>query len=164
MNDKTRSVIELRKEGKLYEQIAEELGCTVKSVSRICENYGYTYKTIPKPPKPQKPKKTKIYDESILKLNQEGKGNKEIADFLGITTQKVRDISKRLGIYNNEKPRKIDIEVEQKIVKLRYDRMRYEEIAEQLGVNYHTVRSRIQRGIVMLREKFDKQFLYSIFL
>ena len=38
------------------------------------------------------------------------------------------------------------------------------EIAEILKTNYHTVRSRIQRGIVMLRDKFDKHFLYSIFL
>ena len=38
------------------------------------------------------------------------------------------------------------------------------EIAEILKTNYHTVRSRIQRGIVMLRDKFEKHFLYSFFL
>lgn len=38
------------------------------------------------------------------------------------------------------------------------------EIAQMLNVNYHTVRSRMRKGIYLLRGKFDKGFLYSIFL
>lgn len=38
------------------------------------------------------------------------------------------------------------------------------EIAEMLDTNYHTVRSRIHKGIILLREKFDRNLLYSIFL
>lgn len=38
------------------------------------------------------------------------------------------------------------------------------EIAEMQSINYNTVRSRIHKGIVLLRGKFDKNLLYSIFL
>lgn len=38
------------------------------------------------------------------------------------------------------------------------------EIAEMQNINYNTVRSRIHKGIELLRGKFDKNLLYSIFL
>ena len=38
------------------------------------------------------------------------------------------------------------------------------EIAEMQNINYNTVRSRIHKGIELLRGKFDKNQLYSIFL
>lgn len=38
------------------------------------------------------------------------------------------------------------------------------EIAEMQNINYNTVRSRIHKGIKLLRGKFDKNLLYSIFL
>lgn len=38
------------------------------------------------------------------------------------------------------------------------------EIAKMLDTNYHTIRSRIHKGIVLLKGKFDKNLLYSIFL
>ena len=37
------------------------------------------------------------------------------------------------------------------------------EIAEMQNINYNTVRSRIHKGIELLRGKFDKNLLYSIF-
>lgn len=69
------------------------------------------------------------------------------------------ELYERLYSEVNSLPKKIS-----EAMQLRMQGFDNHEIAEQLGVNYHTVRSRIQRGIVMLREKFDKQFLYSIFL
>ncbi|MBQ4445803.1 MAG: sigma-70 family RNA polymerase sigma factor [Prevotella sp.] len=69
------------------------------------------------------------------------------------------ELHERLYSEVNALPKKIS-----EAMQLRMQGFDNHEIAEQLGVNYHTVRSRIQRGIVMLREKFDKQFLYSIFL
>ena len=38
------------------------------------------------------------------------------------------------------------------------------EIAEMQNINYNTVRSRIHKGIKLLRGKFDKNLLHSIFL
>ena len=38
------------------------------------------------------------------------------------------------------------------------------EIAEMQNINYNTVRSRIHKGIELLRGKFDKNLLHSIFL
>jgi RNA polymerase sigma-70 factor (ECF subfamily) len=38
------------------------------------------------------------------------------------------------------------------------------EIAQMQGINYNTVRSRIYKGVVMLRGKFNRHLLYSVFL
>lgn len=138
MNEKTKRILELRSEGKLYHEISEELNCTVKSVARVCENYGYTYKTIPKPKtKEEKPKHNKIYDEDIKRLNADGKGNREIAEELGISLEQIRSISKRLGLRNNESVRYEQIV--KSVIELRHSLVRIEDIAIQLNVSIGTV-------------------------
>ena len=138
MNEKTKRILELRSEGKLYHEISEELNCTVKSVARVCENYGYTYKTIPKPKtKEEKPKHNKIYDEDIKRLNAEGKGNREIAEELGISLEQIRSISKRLGLRNNESVRYEQIV--KRVIELRHSFVRVEDIAIKLNVSIRTV-------------------------
>ena len=45
-----------------------------------------------------------------------------------------------------------------------YERHDDHEIAQMQGINYNTVRSRIYKGVVMLRGKFNRHLLYSVFL
>ena len=46
MTEKTKSIIALRQDGKSYDEIVVILGCTMKSVRYVCQEYHCTYHDI----------------------------------------------------------------------------------------------------------------------
>ena len=49
------------------------------------------------------------------------------------------------------------------VLRLKMEGLDDHEIAKRLGIQYETVRSHTKRGVVLLREKFDKTFLLLFF-
>ena len=83
--ERLKIVYEMYSEGITITEIAKELGLGVSTVSGYIKELGI--KRIPKD-----------YEEEILKLLEEGKGNFQICKELGITSDKVTKVRKKHGI------------------------------------------------------------------
>ena len=109
MTEKTKLIIALRQDGKTYKEISIILGCTLKSVARVCENYGCTYKKTNKP--------EEEWQKDVRRLRSEGVDYKTISEHLGVSYYQVSSLCRLNGLTYSDLNQKRPYTITEKCIK-----------------------------------------------
>lgn len=84
MNEKTKKIIDLRNQQKCYEDIAEELNTTYRSVQNVCQKYGVSYKYI-----------ENSWKNKVPKMRHDGMTYAQISEALNVDRELIEGFCRR---------------------------------------------------------------------
>lgn len=147
-------IVDLRKGGASYIEIANNIKCSMQTVYIACKKNGLI-KTVKRQRKPKTPKKIirqkldQAVRDKVIELAKEGKTQKEIGRMLQIGQTTVSKIvvnyRKRHPKEISYSPNKMPIEVYERIIELRVRGKTYNEIAEIVPCSFKTVLNACKR-------------------
>jgi DNA-binding CsgD family transcriptional regulator len=150
-------IIELRENGKSYNEISDILNCSKGVISYHCSGMNSNDSIIRRNTKKKNENQRNVYDvviiDEIIKLKNDSRTFKEISTLLGITIDDVSKICRKYEIKNS----KISIGDKCKIVELFNINNNISETSRVLNISRYTISNYLDSVGIKHRKCDDKQ-------